>query len=80
MSVKILLANAKVKNFELISKNTNKPENLLAYTKGGAPQFAQTLTTNTTISDGYNASAAGPISIANNITLMVSNNSTFTVF
>jgi len=46
VSVKILIANAKVKNFELISKNTNKPENLLAYTKGGAPQFAQTLTTN----------------------------------
>jgi len=46
VSVKILLANIKVKNFELISKNTNKPENLLAYTKGGAPQFAQTLTTN----------------------------------
>ena len=40
----------------------------------------QTLTTNTTISTGYNASAAGPISIANNVTLMVSNNSTFTVF
>jgi hypothetical protein len=46
VSVKILLANAKVKNFELISKNTNKPENLLAYTKGGTPQYAQTLTTN----------------------------------
>jgi len=46
VSVKILIANIKVKNFELISKNTNKPENLLAYTKGGAPQFAQTLTTN----------------------------------
>ena len=45
-NVKILIANAKVKNFELISKNTNKPENLLAYTKGGAPQYAQTLTTN----------------------------------
>jgi len=40
----------------------------------------QILTTNTTISEGYNGSAAGPITISNNVTLMVSNNSTFTVF
>jgi len=48
VNVKILIANAKVKNFELISKNASKPENLLAYTKGGAPQYAQKLTTNIT--------------------------------
>lgn len=38
------------------------------------------LTTNTTITTGYNGSAAGPITVANNITLEISNNSTFTVF
>jgi len=48
VNVKILIANTKVKNFELISKASPKPENLLAYTKGGAPQYAQILTTNIT--------------------------------
>jgi hypothetical protein len=38
------------------------------------------LTTNTTITTGYNGSAAGPITVANNVTLEISNNSTFTVF
>lgn len=38
------------------------------------------LTTNTTITEGYNGSAAGPLTIANNAVLQISNNSTFTVF
>ena len=48
VNVKILIANSKVNNFETISKATKKPENLFLYTKGGAPQFAQKLTTNIT--------------------------------
>jgi len=40
----------------------------------------QELVTDAVISTGYNASAAGPIVIANNVTLTISNNSTFTVF
>ena len=32
------------------------------------------------ISDGYNGSSAGPLSVANNITVSVSNNSIWTIF
>jgi hypothetical protein len=38
------------------------------------------LTTNTTITEGYNGSAAGPLTVANNVVLTIANTSTFTVF
>ena len=41
---------------------------------------ANEITTNTTISDGYNGSSAGPLTISNNVTVVVSNNSTWTIF
>jgi len=41
---------------------------------------ANEITTNTTISDGYNGSSAGPLSVANNITVSVANSSTWTIF
>jgi len=41
---------------------------------------ASTLTENVTISTGYNASSAGPLTLANNITVQVANNSTWTIF
>jgi hypothetical protein len=41
---------------------------------------ANEITTNTTITTGYNASSAGPLSIANGVTVQISNNSTWTIF
>ena len=41
---------------------------------------ASTLTENVTISTGYNASSAGPLTIANNVTVTIANNSTWTIF
>jgi len=41
---------------------------------------ANEISTNTTISDGYNGSSAGPLTVANNVTVTVSNNSTWTIF
>jgi hypothetical protein len=41
---------------------------------------ANTITENCTISSGYNGSSAGPLTIANNVTVTVSNNSTWTIF
>jgi hypothetical protein len=41
---------------------------------------ANELTQNAIISTGYNASSAGPLKVANNITVTVSNNSTWTIF
>lgn len=41
---------------------------------------AAEITQNATISTGYNASSAGPITVANNVTVQVSNNSTWTIF
>ena len=38
------------------------------------------LTQNATISMGYNASSAGPLSIANGVVVTISNNSTWTIF
>ncbi len=40
---------------------------------------AAELTQNAIISTGYNASSAGPLKVANNITVTVSNNSTWTI-
>ena len=41
---------------------------------------ANEITENAVVSSGYNGSAAGPLTVANNIVITVSNNSTFTVF
>ena len=38
------------------------------------------LTENATISGGYNASSAGPLTIANNVTVTIANNATWTIF
>lgn len=38
------------------------------------------LTENCTISMGYNASSAGPLTVANGVTVTISNNSTWTIF
>ena len=39
-----------------------------------------TITQNATITTGYNGSSAGPLTIANNVTVTVANNSTWTIF
>ena len=41
---------------------------------------ANTITQNATITTGYNASSAGPLAIANNVTITIANNSTWTIF
>jgi len=41
---------------------------------------ANILTENVSITTGYNASSAGPLTLANNITVSVANNSTWTIF
>lgn len=41
---------------------------------------SSTLTQNAVISMGYNASSAGPLSIANGVVVTISNNSTWTIF
>lgn len=38
------------------------------------------LTENCTISAGYNASSAGPLTVANNVVVTIANNSTWTIF
>jgi hypothetical protein len=38
------------------------------------------LTENATIATGYNASSAGPLTIANNVVVTIANNATWTVF
>jgi len=40
---------------------------------------ANEITQNTTITTGYNASSAGPLTVANNTVVTVSNNSTWTI-
>lgn len=41
---------------------------------------ANILTENCSITTGYNASSAGPLTIANNVVVQVANNSTWTIF
>ena len=53
---------------------------LSADTNGIVRINASTLTENCTISTGYNGSSAGPLTIANNVTVTIANNSTFTIF
>ena len=48
MNIKLLIANQQIKNFDAITKTSQKPENLLVYTNGGKPQYAQKLITKIT--------------------------------
>lgn len=41
---------------------------------------ANILTENVSITTGYNASSAGPLTVANNVVVTVANNSTWTIF
>jgi hypothetical protein len=41
---------------------------------------ANTISENVTITTGYNGSSAGPLTVANNVTVTVANNSTWTIF
>ena len=41
---------------------------------------ANELTENVTITTGYNGSSAGPLTVANNVTVSIANNSTWTIF
>ena len=53
---------------------------LCADTYGIVRINAATLTENVTISTGYNASSAGPLTIANNVVVTIANSSTWTIF
>lgn len=53
---------------------------LAADTYGIIRVNANTITTDAVISTGYNASSAGPITIANNVTITTSNGSVWTIF
>lgn len=53
---------------------------LSADTNGIIRINASTLTENVVITTGYNGSSAGPLTIANGVTVVVSNNSTWTIF
>ena len=53
---------------------------LSADTNGIVRINASTLTENCSITTGYNASSAGPLTLANNVTVTVANNSTWTIF
>jgi hypothetical protein len=41
---------------------------------------ANQITENVAITTGYNGSSAGPITVANNVTVTVANNSVWTIF
>ena len=53
---------------------------LSADTQGIIRINASTITENCTITTGYNGSSAGPLLIANGVTVVISNNSTWTIF
>ena len=53
---------------------------LSADTRGIVRINASTLTENVSITTGYNASSAGPLTLANNVVVTVANNSTWTIF
>jgi hypothetical protein len=53
---------------------------LSADTNGIIRINASTLTENVVITTGYNGSSAGPLAIANGVTVTISNNSTWTIF
>jgi len=69
-------------NIELIYLGGRILQNpyLSADTYGIVRINANTLTENVTITTGYNGSSAGPLTIANGVTVVVSNNSTWTIF
>lgn len=53
---------------------------LSADTQGIVRINANILTENVSITTGYNASSAGPLTIANNVTVTIANSSTWTIF
>ena len=53
---------------------------LSADTQGIVRINANILTENVTISTGYNASSAGPLTLANNVVVTIANNSCWTIF
>lgn len=53
---------------------------LAADTYGIVRVNANILTENCSITTGYNASSAGPLTLANNVVVTVANNSTWTIF
>jgi hypothetical protein len=53
---------------------------LSADTQGIVRINANILTENVSITTGYNASSAGPLTIANSVTVQIANNSTWTIF
>ena len=53
---------------------------LSADTHGIVRINANILTENCSITTGYNASSAGPLTIANNVTVTIANNSCWTIF
>jgi hypothetical protein len=69
-------------NIEIVylSERTIQNPYLSADFEGVIRINASILTHNAVISTGYNASSAGPLTVANNITVTVSNNSVWTIF
>lgn len=53
---------------------------LSADTQGIVRINANILTENVSITTGYNASSAGPLTLANNVVVTIANNSTWTIF
>ena len=53
---------------------------LSADTQGIIRINANRITENTAIATGYNASSAGPLEIADGVTVTIANNSTWTIF
>jgi len=53
---------------------------LSADTNGIIRINASTLTENCTITTGYNGSSAGPLTVANGVTVTIANSSTWTIF
>ena len=53
---------------------------LSADTQGIVRVNANILSENVNITTGYNASSAGPLTLANNVTVTVANNATWTIF
>lgn len=72
---------SEVENIEVIylSERTIQNPYLSADFYGIIRINANEITQNTTITTGYNASSAGPLTVANNVVITVSNNSTWTI-
>ena len=78
----IVFSEAPPGNIEVIYLGQRVMTNpyLSADTYGIVRINANILTENVSITTGYNASSAGPLTLANNVTVAVSNNSTWTIF